>query len=343
MSLHLQKYLRVTRYLDPNNEYKEGSRPTEIRVDPLTGRTSRILNFPMRVPQKPDLTALANKSLEMGCPFCPEVVYKLTPKFPADLVAEGRISIGEALVFPNMFPYDTHSAVGIFSGQHFVPLTAFQEDMLVNGFGAGLEYLKRASSHQGRYGSINWNYMPLSGGSIIHPHIQVIAGDMPSNYQRETLAASKAYREAEGTSFWADLLGEEQQLGDRYIGATGNVQWLASYAPTGFMDIMALFPDRYSVEDLSREDLAGFARGLMQVFSYFDSKDLWSFNLALFSGIPGEEHYWTHARIVPRFVFSPISTSDVRYAEILHHEVMTTVPPEDLARDLRALLGGMLE
>ncbi len=338
MPVRFEKYLKTTRFLDPNRDYQEGSQITEIRVDPLTSRTSRILNFPIRVPKKPDLSQLVRTSIEMGCPFCPEMVGKATPKFPPELVPEGRVTVGEALVFPNMFPYDTYSAVGIFSGDHFVPLTGFTEDLIANAFQAGISLLKRIQSVQGPYGTINWNYMPLSGGSIIHPHIQVIAGDVPSNYQRETIAACREYQRENGSVYWDDLIEAEQEVGDRYIGESGSVQWLASFAPLGFMDITAVFPHRQAVADLTPVDLSDFAHGLLRVFTYFDNKNLWSFNLALHTGLSGDDSYRVHARIVPRFTFSPLNTSDVRYAEILHHEVMTSVRPEELCREMREMV-----
>ncbi|MDP2936271.1 MAG: hypothetical protein Q8O86_07260 [Dehalococcoidia bacterium] len=338
MPIHFHKHLQKTRFLDPNRNYQDGSQTTEIRVDPLTGRTARILNFPVRVPPKPDLTPLVDASLQMGCPFCPEVVEKSTPKFPPDLVPEGRIKVGEALVFPNMFPYDTFSSVGIFSAQHYVPLLDFDEELLVNGFQACTEFFRQVQSQYAAYGSLNWNYMPQSGGSLVHPHIQVIAGDIPTNYQREALEAGVRYQRENGSIFWADLLRKEQETGERYIGSTGTVHWLASFAPLGFTDLMALFPGRNSLVELTRPELADFARGLRRVFAYFDGKGFWNFNLSVFSGLPGDESFWVHARIVPRFASVPLNTSDMRYAEVLHHETLTTLKPEEVCKELRGML-----
>ena len=338
MPIRFEKHLKQTRFLDPSRDYQEGFQHTEIRTDPLTGRTSRILNFPMRVPPKPDLAPLVSASLQMGCPFCPEVVEKSTPKFPPDLVPEGRIKVGEALVFPNMFPYDTYSAVGIFSGRHFVPLLDFTQELLSNGLRAAIEFLRRAQSSQFPYASLNWNYMPHSGGSIVHPHIHVIAGDLPTNYQRETLAACQRYRQENGSVFWADLLQAEQEAGERHIGTTGSVEWLAGFAPLGFMDLLAIFPGRLTMGELSSSELEDFVRGLLRVFAYLDGRGFWNFNLAFYSGLPGDASFWTHARLVPRYSSPPLTTSDMRYAEVLHHETLTTVKPEVVCRELRVML-----
>lgn len=345
MPIRFEKRLKQTRFLDPSREYQEGLQHTEIRTDPLTGRTSRILNFPMRVPPKPDLTPLVDASLKMGCPFCPEVVEKSTPKFPPELAPEGRLSVGEALVFPNMYPYDTYSAVGIFSGRHFVPLLDFTQDLLGNGFRAAIEFLRRAQEQdthrpEGRapYASLNWNYMPQAGGSIVHPHIHVIAGDQPTNYQRETVTACRCYHQENGAVFWADLLEAEQKAGERHMGSTGPVEWLAAFAPMGFMDLMALFPGKQTIGELSSSDLDHFVRGLRRVFAYLDGKGFWSFNLALYSGVPGDASFWSHARLVPRYSSAPLNTSDMRYAEVLHQETLTTLKPEAVCAELRGML-----
>lgn len=338
MSIRFETQMQKTTFLDPNRDYQEGFEHTQIRTDPLTGRTSRIINMPMRVPPRPDLTPLVDASLRMGCPFCPEAVAKSTPKFPAELVPEGRISVGQALVFPNIFPYDTHSAVGIFSGRHFVPLLDFTQDLLVDGITAALGFLRRVQAAGDTYASLNWNYMPQSGGSMVHPHIQVIGGDRPTNYLRETLNASRRYQQEHGSIFWADLLRAEREAGERYIGATGSVEWLASFAPMGFMDLMALFPGKQTLGELGPGVLADFARGLLRVFAYLDRRGFWSFNLAVYSGLPGETSFWPHARLVPRFTAGPLNVSDMRYAEVLHQETLTGFKPEDVCAELRGML-----
>lgn len=38
-----------------------------------------------------------------GCPFCPERAEKSTSRFPAGLVPEGMIRVGEARTFPSLF------------------------------------------------------------------------------------------------------------------------------------------------------------------------------------------------------------------------------------------------
>ena len=40
------------------------------------------------------------------CPFCPGRVLEVTPRFPPQLVAEGRLTRGDLVLFPNQAPYD---------------------------------------------------------------------------------------------------------------------------------------------------------------------------------------------------------------------------------------------
>ncbi len=56
-----------------------------------------------------DLEALAATGRQ-GCPFCPERVMEVTPRFRPEIHAEGRISHGEALLFPNLLSYWQHTA-----------------------------------------------------------------------------------------------------------------------------------------------------------------------------------------------------------------------------------------
>ena len=60
--------------------------------------------------------------------------------------------------------------------------------MIANSFSAAHDYLKKviAQDPKTTYASINWNYLPPSGGSILHPHIHVLASEHPTNYQATT-------------------------------------------------------------------------------------------------------------------------------------------------------------
>lgn len=338
MTIEFRRVLKETRFLDPMNDFVESKRITEIRVDPLTGHTSRILEVPAYMPSKVDLAPLVERSLQAGCPFCPDRVMAVTPQFPPDVVPEPRIKVGEAVVVCNIFPYDTYSAVCVISSRHFIAIGDFTEDLLVNALQASQTYIRTVMERDATasYGTINWNYMPLSGGTVVHPHLQVIVGSTPSNYHRQLIEQSLRYSEESSSNFWSDLVDIERQLGERYVASKGRVHWLTSFAPKGLIEVVAIFAGRSSILDLSDEDWSDFAFGLTRVGKYFGDLNLHSFNMALFLGRAGEGHFWANARIIPRFLLSStFGTSDFNHFSALHNEVLSRIKPEDACCGLR--------
>jgi galactose-1-phosphate uridylyltransferase len=343
MTIRFEKHSRTTRFLDPAQNFEPNERTTEIRVDPLTGQTARILHFPMRLLSKPDLGDMVERSLQFGCPFCPQMVENVTPKFPPELTENERIRRGSAILFANMFPYDTYSAVAIFSEDHFKPLDDFAPELLRDGFLACAEYLAAAKTDDpqaARYSAINWNYMPLAGGTIIHPHLQIIAGENATNHQRVVLDASERFAAENSGPYWAELVAEERRLGERFIGEVGGATWLTSFAPKGFIDIMAVFKEARAIADITESDWLDFSRGLSAAMKFLDSRGFYSFNMAIYSGL-GDGHFRTHAKLIPRALLPPMDTSDVNYFNMLHDEVLTIFKPEEICEQARGFFDGL--
>ena len=115
MAIEFKREIEVSKLLNPADNFEEKVFPIEFRTDPLTADTGIVVEFRLRRPEKAYLPQFPPKSLEMPCPFCPEVVDKATPKFLPDFCPEGRIKVGEALVFPNTLPFMPHSALTILS------------------------------------------------------------------------------------------------------------------------------------------------------------------------------------------------------------------------------------
>ena len=92
--------------LDPRHGFEPTRSTVEVRRDPLTGHSARILpagSFPS--PAVHDLERLAAATRD-GCPFCAERVEEQTPLLPAEVLTEGRIHVGEAVLFPNLVDGD---------------------------------------------------------------------------------------------------------------------------------------------------------------------------------------------------------------------------------------------
>jgi len=340
MAIEFEKEILHLRISDPTRDFEETILPFERRVDPLTRQTSIVYVARSRVPiGEPDIPGLIERSLAVGCPFCPQAMDKFAMRFPTDLIPEGRIDLGESHVFAQVLPLAPYGAVIVLSSEHFIGLSDFTEGMLADGFSACQVYLQRVLEYDpgAKYHSILWNYMPPSGASQIHPHLQSLADYVPDNSLRELLEASQQYYQSNGTIFWSDLIAKEIELGERYIASTGDVHWLCSFTPkmARGMDVIAIFQGRQSLLDLSQQDLQHFSQGLQKVLRYMGDQHLYSFNLCLYSGIRAEDCFWTHARIVPRVFGALVDNSDVSTLQLLLRRSFSFTPPEHICEQLR--------
>lgn len=338
MPVRFIRSLRNICFLDPTKNFEKTSASFEFRTDPLTRKRSRVTNLKFRLLRAPDLQRILDTSAKRPCPFCEGNLYTMTPKFIPQFAPDGRISVGEAVVFPNAMPYDQHNALTIFSKDHFVGLTQFSEDLLVDGLLASQAFFKRVSKKnaKSKYLCINWNYMPPSGASLVHPHLHLTADKDPSDYHRLILQRGKRFWKKFKVNYWADLIEEEKKRGVRYIGETGGICWLLYFAPRSMMfDIMAVFQGNQSIPELTARDFRDFAQGLRNIFSYLEQNNLFSFNLAIFSGLKGKDYFWTHARILPRFTIPPVDTCDVSFIGLLHDESLAIIKPEDVCPELK--------
>lgn len=331
---------KLARLHDPRREFALTEIASEVRHDPLTGATARICHLALRTPPAPDLAAIAAETARQ-CPFCAPQAERVTPRFPDEVVPGGRLRHADAVLFPNLFPYDDVSAVAVLCAEHFQPLAAMPERLAANGLALAREFTRRAWS-PGRgpaYTLVTWNYMPPAGGTQIHPHMQVIVTTTPGNALVRQLAAEQAFLERSGRPFAAALLAAEEG-GERWIGARGRVAWLAPFAPTGVLgDAMAVFRERRTLDELDDADLADFAGSLSAVLAGFAARGLWSFNLSLLPqahGAPGR-HHWLTARLLPRLYLNPgLHVSDASYMQLILGEPFSMVWPEEVAADLRA-------
>jgi len=339
--IEFKREIMLSRILkrDSNGQFIEADIPVEFRFDPLTGRSCRIVQYSPERIIRPDLAALEKRSRELTCPFCPPRVEQITPRFSPDLIPEGVIHKGKALAFPNAGPYDVYGVVVVISDKHFIPLREFDLETVHNALLAAHSYIKavQKADPEAKHHFMAWNYMPPSGGSLIHPHLQSNAGYYPTTYQKQILEASQKYYKEKGTNYWSDLLEQERRTGERYIGSIGRTQWLTSFVPRGRLsDVIAVFPGKASIVELTEDDLRDFAAGLLRVFGYLDELNLVSFNMSTYSGFD-KDQFWAHVRITPRglLLYSPIETSDQFYYQILQDENICILPPEVAGERLR--------
>ncbi|MBM7717522.1 hypothetical protein MHB50_09160 [Siminovitchia sp. FSL H7-0308] len=311
-------------------------RKTEVRFDPLTGESSRLVFDPGLHITPADYQKAAEQTEGAKCPFCPENIMKMTPVFSKEMTETGRIVKGEATLFPNLFPYSKHNGVVVMSRQHYVRLEEFTRQLIKDAFMAAQTYIQRAAAFDSTatYASINWNYLPTSGGSIIHPHLHVIISETGTNYQALTGSKADSFEKETGKEFFTALYDAEKTIGERWIGEKGNVAWMHAFAPKSHHDYVALFKGCHTFDSITEADWDHFAAGLQAIFSAMREQGFSSFNFILSADPKGKSPI--HARLIPRLTIGALHTSDINFFQALHQEPLTYKVPEDVASFARS-------
>jgi len=111
-----------------------------------------------------------------------------------------------------------------------------------------------AADPDSRWSSINANHMLPSGSSLFHPHLQGIVDPSPTTLQRQVANVPAAR--------FDDYLDSERRAGVRFLGNSGRVQWLASFAPIAPAELRAFVPGIASPAELRAELVGELAHGL---------------------------------------------------------------------------------
>jgi len=324
-------------FLDPKEDFARKSISFEMRRDPLTGHISRIVSFRRKIPEIKVNEEVLEAS-KKNCPFCPEQLPALTPLFIPEIASEGRLERGGASLFPNSFPYARHSWVVVLSKEHFLSLDQLSTEVLMDGFLVAQEATARVERRDPTfsYTSINWNYLPQSGGGLFHPHLQVVIEEAATASHAKVLKGLKQYEARGGRSFWEDWLVQEMKTDERYAGNQGDIHFLMAFSPGGILgEVVILFSQRVVLKDVTLDDWRAFSEGLVRVFRFLKTKNIDSFNLSIFSGKAEGVQSRVYARLVPRILIPPWNTSDINYFEKLHEEVICVVSPEELCGELK--------
>ncbi len=314
--------------------------PLVQRIDPIFGtRTRFVQGAKLQPASKSDISELVAPG--GFCPFCPEVVERFTFPFPTEMVPKGKIRRGKALVVPNILAYSTYSAVGIYDcTRHFVPIDEFDAALLGDALGAMVEHARdiRAFDPAAAYSSINANYLPPSGSSLIHPHLQSSHDYVPLARQAQLIERARLHREQGGASLLVDLV-EAERATDRFIGSVGEVDFFAPWAPSGFREVWAVVRNSHDVVALSEAQIDSLSIGLARILASYAAWNLLSFNFALTGGGPMSAEFGLNPlfRIVARSNPDAFYRSDVTYFERLYAELMVDVTPEETAMEIREL------
>ena len=288
----------------------------QYREEFLTGLRCRI--SPDRLKRQID-KALYLPSNAEGCPFCRDAVMTVTPTFPDG----NRIIRGESVTFPNLFPFGEGHVVTVMTREHAV--ATFSRQQVVDALLSQIEALRPVDG----YPSINWNFLPSAGASLVHPHMQGLSDSIPSRIVDIYLAASKEYRKRQNRNYW-DTVAEQERTSDRYLFGE-EILWSAHAVPLGEREVRGILPISTLDEMEGYADL--MARGILEIISLYRELGTHAFNISLFFDKCGNDHgFRAFCSMISRINPNPSSTSDSAFMERLHLEPVIMTLPEDLGK-----------
>lgn len=287
----------------------------QYRRETLTGIQCRI--SPIRGERQID-AAPAMPGSRDGCPFCPDVIETSTPTFEDGT----RLRCGESVTFPNLYPYAEHHVVTVITPDHDVA-GLFDRKCLADAISSTVEALAWSPG----YASINWNYLPSAGASIVHPHLQGLVDREPTYLANLYISAGRRYLADHGRLYWDDLMKRERCSG-RFL-FEDEIFWSANPVPLGEREVRGILP----VSTLAElgpyvEDLA---TGILRVATFYRSLGTHAFNLSIFFDAPraGRGHR-AFCSLIARLNPNSRSMCDSAFMERLHLEPVVLTLPEDL-------------
>lgn len=328
--------------LNPLEGFRSTPQRVELRIDPLLGHTAVVnpaladkADMLFNAVDRAWLAGLAERSAAT-CIFCPDRL-EATPRFPPELIPEGRLRVGEATLFPNLYALARHHAVVTVSHAHFLELHEFTPARIGDALHAMQLALTAVARHDAEsgYATLNANYLFPSGASLPHPHFQLLIGPRPYAHHRALLEAWAAHQAAHGRAYGDDLRASEAAHDERYIACQGAWHWLAAYAPLGHLELQAWHEDAADFTALAQADVAQLAAGLSSALRAYAALGHLSFNFSLYSqrGGSGARLF---LRLIARQNPAPGYRCDDYFLQRLLHTEVILLPPETLARHVRA-------
>lgn len=342
--IELRSVVEKARLIDP--EGKAVEQEIEHRIDPLTSGVASI-NTALGEKAKAfflgggDAALLADyqEKTRANCPFC-SVAGKGT-RFPGGFVEGGQLRAGRSVAVPNLFSKAGFDAVAIIDpARHVLFPSQLAREALADGLRLARELVKRARSNDAAltHHVAGMNFLPAGGSSMPHPHYQVHVRGVPYSRVTTLLGLCAAFYEKNGRSYWDALIDKERQLGARYIGKEGRVEWLAAYAPAHQREIWGVIPGISTLAGITDADADGLAAGISRVVSLYESLGSHPFTFALFSSPEADSsrHFALHVRVCSRPPFKPMySNYDTWFTPKFMGEDVHTQAPEELAKLVR--------
>ncbi len=343
--IEFKKSTQFTRFHNPLFGGELTDYELELRYDPLTGKQS-VFNpglegkASMLYPNTDyEYMQECAEESKANCFLCPDNWKKNVPRFSREMIPEGILENNRACLFPNLFPLGANHAVVRLGDEHLRYLNQMPADLLQEGIQVSLDYINRCYEYDFnlRYCTINANYLFPAGASVMHPHFQIMALPEASSHHKSLLDYSQKFYQNSGKCYWNELLKREKEIKKRWIGNTGTCEWVASYSPAGFNEVMAIWPEKESFLQWDKEDVESLAKGLEKVLQLYYKMDLSTFNFTCYSAPMGMDspEFRCVFRIVNRQnVVRHHRTDDFFVQKMLGNEIILN-RPESLANWLQ--------
>ena len=332
--LTFTKEIVSANFIDPLGESVESL--IECRKHPITFRTCRITLSRSQEKEAgteamPAPPPDADDTVE--CPFCAPQLNKMTPGLDSNTFSAPRLRTGTSILFPNLFPYGSYSAVSLMDENHFVEIGSASLASYRDSFINSIQYLKEISRKDpgAVYMAITQNHLPSAGGSLLHPHLQINADRVPANHHRFLLERCSGYYQQNRSLLFSDYLAHEREDGNRYIGNTGDWEWMTAFAPEGFFEIWGILPGACSIRDLSGTHLDALSRGVLNTQKFYRSLNRNGYNLGMLWVEAPYSRLELRVVLVVRSNYAPWVRNDHTGFEVMLGDMATFVLPESTA------------
>ncbi len=333
--------------LNPFNNFVPEDHRVEVRKDPLLGDTS-VYNPYLKDKAKaffgqndPDLIQRLAEESAKNCIFCGENVVSKTACYPSDIMKEGRIRKGSAVLFSNLFSLGAYHPVIALCGAHFLKLSEFTPSVLSDGFETAQEFLRCVYCRDvsAVFTTICSNYLLPAGASMMHPHLQMLVTPVAYSYHGRMLDACRRYYKENGSSYYDDLVAEEERTGERYVVQHNNWHWMAAFSPMGSNEFMAIHDKEADFEELPATDLHDLANGISRVLLLYEQMGHLSFNYSLYAVQQSgrEEGQRCVFKIISRQNLYPNYRNDDYFLQKMLQTELIFNLPEELAAQLKKI------
>ena len=311
-------------------------RTVEIRTNPITRRSCRI-TFSRSLEKERGAAHLPSPPPDAEdrsrCPFCRPQLWEHTPRLDPAVFGSERLVYNTSTLFPNLFPYGAYSAVSLFDDRHFVEIGLAAAETYQNSLINCQRYLTALLGHDpaATHMAITQNHLPSAGGSLLHPHLQVHADRLPSNHHRCLYGRASHFKQKTNRWLFSEYLAREKQCGDRYIGRSGQWEWLAAFAPEGFFEIWGILPGQTRLTAIKKDQWGDLARGIIASQRFYRSLNRNGYNFGLLSVETPQSCLEMRAVLTVRSNYNQWVRNDYTGFELMLGDMATFTAPEETA------------